>query len=111
AQEVRELMAQLGFRTMDEMIGRVDRLDTRNLSGHWKSQNLDFSRLLHLPKSTGVAIRKVEEQDHGIADALDHTLIEYARDALDYGWPVSVELPIRNRNRTVGTMLGSEITR
>jgi glutamate synthase (NADPH) large chain len=111
AQEVRELMAKLGFRTMDEMIGRVEKLDTRNLTGHWKSKHLDFSQLLHLPESTNAAIRQVEDQDHGIDDALDHVLIEYARDALDYGWPVWADMPIRNRNRTVGAMLGSEITR
>jgi glutamate synthase (NADPH) large chain len=111
AQEVREVMAQLGFRTMDEMIGRVDKLDTRNLTGHWKSKNLDFSALLHLPASGSVPLHKSEEQDHGIDNVLDHVLIEYARDALDYGWPVWADMPIRNENRTVGAMLGSEITR
>jgi glutamate synthase (NADPH) large chain len=111
AQEVRELMAELGFRTVDEMIGRVDKLDTRNLTGRWKSENLDFSQLLHLPESPDVSMRNVEAQDHGTADAVDHVLLEYAREALDYGWPIWADLPIRNRNRTVGTMLGSEITR
>ncbi|TVR69455.1 MAG: glutamate synthase subunit alpha, partial [Sphaerobacteraceae bacterium] len=113
AQEVRELMAQLGFRSMDEMIGRADLLDTRNLTGHWKSRNLDFSQLLYLPENVDDSIpaRMIEAQDHGISDALDHTLIEYAQDALDYEWPVWADLPIRNKNRTVGAMLGSEITR
>jgi glutamate synthase (NADPH) large chain len=93
------------------MIGRVDKLDTRKLTGHWKSRELDFSGLLHVPETEGAAIRKVEPQDHGIDDALDYTLIEYARDSLDYGWPVWADLPIRNSNRTVGAMLGGEITR
>ncbi len=111
AQEVRELMAQLGFRTMDEMIGRVDKLDSRNLTGHWKSKNLDFSQLLYLNDVADTPIRKVEPQDHGIDDALDNVLIEYARDAIDYGWPVWADLPIQNRHRTTGSMLGSEISR
>jgi glutamate synthase domain-containing protein 2/glutamate synthase domain-containing protein 1/glutamate synthase domain-containing protein 3 len=111
AQEIRELMAKLGFRTIDEMIGRVDKLDTRSLTGHWKSKNLDFSTLLQLPSSDDASLHKCEEQDHGIDDALDHVLMEYATDALDYGWPVWADMPIRNENRTMGAMLGSEITR
>jgi glutamate synthase (NADPH) large chain len=112
AQKVRELMAQLGFRTMDEMIGRADRLDSRNLAGHWKSKNLDFSRLLHLPDDVQhTPIRNVEEQEHGIDDVLDHVLIDHAGNAIDHGWPVRADLPIRNRDRTTGAMLGSEITR
>ena len=112
AQEVREYMAQLGFRTMDEMIGRVDRMNLRPAVDHWKAKGLDYSAILYQPDvPAGSPRRCVTKQDHGLGDALDNELIVQAAHALDRGTPVSLRLPIRNVNRTVGTMLGSEVTR
>ena len=112
AQEVREYMAELGFRTMDEMIGRVDRMNMRPAVEHWKAKGLDYSAILYQPDVPADAPRRcVTKQDHGLADALDNELIVKAAGALEYGTPVSLQLPIRNVNRTVGTMLGSELTR
>jgi glutamate synthase (NADPH/NADH) large chain len=113
AEEVRELMARLGFRTMDEMIGRVDRLSVRTAVDHWKAQGLDLSAILHRPATEpGVAVRRVVAQDHGLERALDvTTLVPMCREALDHRTPVDLRLPIRNVNRTVGTILGYEITR
>jgi glutamate synthase (NADPH) large chain len=113
AQEVREYMAKLGFRTIDEMIGRVDRLDVEQAVEHWKARGLDFSAILYRPAvGPEVAIRKVVEQDHGLAQSLDMTtLLPMCKPALDKKEPVDIRLPIRNVNRTVGTILGSEITR
>ena len=112
AQEVREYMSELGFRTMDEMIGRVDKLNFRKAVGHWKARGLDFSAILHQPD---VAIdaprRRVQAQDHGLERALDNAIIARCSDAIAHGRPVSLDLPIRNVNRTVGTMLGYEVTR
>jgi glutamate synthase (NADPH/NADH) large chain len=112
AQEVRELMARLGFRTMDEMIGRVDRLDVRPAVDHWKARGLDLGPILHRPEvGPEVAIRCVRRQDHGLERSLDATtLIPLCRPALEAGTPVDLRLPIRNVNRTVGTMLGYEVT-
>jgi glutamate synthase (ferredoxin) len=105
-------MAALGFRTMDEMIGRVDRLDTRAAIEHWKARGLDLSKILIKPEAPeGTAVRAVRAQDHGLDQALDHRLIALAEQALERREPVELRLPIRNVNRTVGTMLGSEITR
>ncbi len=112
AEEVRELMAQLGFRTVDEMVGRRDKLDTRQAIEHWKARKLDLTPVLYMPEvRENVVTRRVHEQDHGLAKALDNLLIELAKDALEYKTPVELRLPIRNANRTVGTMLGSKITR
>jgi glutamate synthase (ferredoxin) len=112
AQEVREYMAALGFRTMDEMIGRVDRLNFRQAVDHWKARGLDFSNILYEPEvQPDAPRRKIVEQDHGLDDALDNYLIALSRDALDYRAPVSLDVPIRNVNRTVGTMLGHEVTK
>jgi glutamate synthase (NADPH) large chain len=112
AEEVRELMAQLGFRTLDEMIGRVDRLDVQRAVTHWKAKGLDLSALLHEPDVPADAARRcVTAQDHGIARALDNTLIEECRAALEHGRRVELHKSIRNVHRTVGTMLGSELTR
>ncbi|MEX2237932.1 MAG: glutamate synthase large subunit [Dehalococcoidia bacterium] len=113
AEEVREYMAELGFRTMDEMIGRVEMLDVHQAVDHWKARGLDFSTILHKPEAgPGVAIRRVVEQDHGIDASLDvTTLVPLCKPALEDGKPVKAELPIRNTNRTVGTILGSEVTR
>ncbi|MBI4209176.1 MAG: glutamate synthase large subunit [Deltaproteobacteria bacterium] len=112
AEQVRELMAQLGFRTMNEMIGRVDKLKMRSAIDHWKARGLDFSKILRPPQvDEGIPIRKVEEQDHGIDDILDHRLIAAAKPALENGAPVSLEFPIRNVHRTTGTMLGYHLTK
>jgi glutamate synthase (ferredoxin) len=112
AQEVREHMARLGFRTMDEMIGRVDRLDFARALEHWKARGLDLSSILYEP-DTGpeVARRRVTGQDHGLEKSLDHTtLVPACRDAVERRVPVELRLPIRNVNRTVGTTLGYEVT-
>ncbi|GIH54655.1 glutamate synthase [Microbispora rosea subsp. aerata] len=112
AQEVREYLAQLGYRSLDEVIGRVDLLDTTAAVDHWKASGLDLSPILYQPElPEGTPRRKVVEQDHGLDKALDNTLIQLAEGALNYGDPVTLELPIRNVNRTVGTMLGHEVTK
>jgi glutamate synthase domain-containing protein 2/glutamate synthase domain-containing protein 3 len=112
AEEVREYMAQLGFRTMAEMIGRVDRLNFKAALEHWKAKGLDLSTILYEPDMpASVARHCVTSQDHGLDRALDRTtLIPACREAVEHGKPVSLSLPIRNVNRTVGTMLGFEIT-
>jgi glutamate synthase (NADPH/NADH) large chain len=112
AEEVRELMAQLGFRRFDEMIGRVDRLDMVGAIAHWKAKGVDLSRLLHLvaPKP-GVAIYNCERQDHHLDRALDHQLIAAAQPALESREPVRIEHDIRNVHRTVGAMLSGEVAR
>src|SRR5688500_7477477 len=112
AQEVREYMAALGFKTMAEMIGRVERLNFRPAVDHWKAKGLDYSAILYQPDVPADAPRHcVTAQDHGLKDALDNELIAQCANALDRGTPVSLRLPIRNVNRTVGTMLGYEVTR
>ncbi|HEY3045436.1 MAG TPA: glutamate synthase large subunit, partial [Vicinamibacterales bacterium] len=112
AQEVREYMAALGFRTMAEMIGRVERLNFRPAVDHWKAKGLDYSPILYQPDVPADAPRHcVTMQNHGLADALDNELIARCASALERGTPVSLRLPIRNVNRTVGTMLGYEVTR
>jgi len=114
AEEVREYMAELGFRTMDEMVGHVERLEPieSEAVANWKARGVDFSMILHRPEvPESVAIRCIQAQDHGLDKALDHRLIEYAKDAIDGKGPVEISLPIRNSNRTVGTMLSSEISR
>ena len=112
AEEVRGYMAQLGFRTIDEMVGRSDILDTRRAVNHWKAQGLDLSAILFRPEmDESVATRRVSEQDHGLIRALDNELITACAPALERGEAVALDLPIRNVNRTVGTMLGSELTR
>jgi glutamate synthase (NADPH/NADH) large chain len=110
AQEVRELMARLGIRRFDDLIGRVDLLDTRRGVDHWKARGLDFARIFAAPAVPADAPRRcVESQDHGLATALDQRLIELARPALERGEKTSFILPIRNVNRTVGTMLSGEV--
>ncbi|MEA2629824.1 MAG: glutamate synthase large chain, partial [Chloroflexota bacterium] len=112
AQEVRELMAQLGFRTMDEMVGRSDLLDMKRALGHYKANGLDFSKIFYRPPvGPEVAVRRVVMQDHGLDKALDQRLLPLAAPALERGEAVEIALPIRNVNRTVGTILGSELTR
>ena len=112
AEHLREIMAQLGFRTVNEMVGQVDKLETRKAIEHWKAKGLDFTNLLHKPQvPEWVATYKCQEQDHGLDKALDHQLIELAQHALDTKTPVHAELPIRNNQRTVGGMLSGEISR
>jgi glutamate synthase domain-containing protein 2/glutamate synthase domain-containing protein 1/glutamate synthase domain-containing protein 3 len=112
AEDVRELMAELGFRSMDEMIGRSDRLEMRAAIEHWKASGVDLSKILYQPEvGPDVATRAVRSQDHGLHKALDNTLIAQAAPALQRCEPVEIRLPIRNLHRTVGTMLGAEVTR
>jgi len=112
AEELREIMARLGFRTLNDMIGRVDRLDMRHALDHWKAGGVDLSRLLYqAPAREGVAIWNSERQNHGLEKALDHKLIEAAQPALEKGEPVLVELPVSNVNRTVGAMLSGEVAK
>jgi glutamate synthase (NADPH) large chain len=112
AEEVREYLAQLGFRTLAEAVGRAELLDTAAAVGHWKAAGLDLEPVLHVPAlPAGAARHCVSSQDHGLDKALDNTLILLAEGALTEGTPVRLELPVRNVNRTVGTMLGSELTR
>jgi glutamate synthase (NADPH/NADH) large chain len=110
AEEVRELMASLGVRRFDELIGRTDLLDTRKGIEHWKAHGLDFSRVFQMPDMpAGVARFHREKQDHGLEKALDNRLIELAAPAIERGEKVKIEMPIRNINRTVGAMLSSAI--
>ncbi len=112
AEEVREYLAQLGYRSLDEIIGRSDLLDVRRAVDHWKAQGLDLSAILYRPQvDASVATRCITTQDHGLERALDNELIRLAQPALERGERVFIDLPIRNVNRTVGTMLGSELTR
>jgi glutamate synthase (NADPH/NADH) large chain len=111
AEEVREYLAALGLRSLDEAIGRVDLLDTALAVSHWKAAGLDLTPVLHAPDGLAGPRRNVTGQDHGLDKALDITLIQLAEGALEEGRPVHLELPIRNVNRTVGTMLGYEVTK
>jgi glutamate synthase domain-containing protein 3 len=112
AEELREIMAALGFRTVDEMVGRVDRLEVRDVSEHWKAKGIDLTQILHRPDAPpDVAIRCVATQDHGLEKALDNQLIALAEPALARREPVALELPITNRNRTACTMLSAEVSR
>ena len=112
AEEVRELMAKLGFRSFDEMVGQVGRLDARRAIKHWKAAGVDLSRLLHqAPAKPGVHVYNCERQDHGLDKALDNELIAAAAPALEKGEPVRIERTIRNVNRTVGTMLSGEVAK
>jgi glutamate synthase (NADPH) large chain len=113
AQEVREYLAALGFRTLEEAIGRTEFLDTRPAIDHWKAAGLDLSPILHVPPTADSEVprHRIREQDHGLDKALDNTLIALAEGALDGGESVRLDLPVRNVNRTVGTMLGHHLTR
>ncbi len=112
AEEVREWMAKLGFRTVDEMVGRVDMLEMRGAIEHWKARGLDFSSILHNPQVPGrVRRRCVIGQDHGLREALDHHLLVQAQDAMDNRKGVEFHIPIRNVHRTVGAMLSGAIAR
>jgi glutamate synthase (ferredoxin) len=113
AREVREYMAKLGFRTLDEMIGRIDRVVAHKAVEHWKAKGLDYSNILYVPRTEpGVAVRRTRDQDHGIEASLDMTtILPLCRQAIETGKPVDAILPIRNVNRTVGTILGHEVSR
>jgi glutamate synthase (NADPH) large chain len=112
AQEVREILAELGFRTLDEAIGHAEVLDTRKAVDHWKASGLDLSPVLHVPDlPEGASLTCTTTQEHGLEHALDNTLIQLAEGAISDGTPVKLELPVRNVNRTVGTMLGAAVTR
>ena len=113
AAEVREIMAQLGFRTLNEMVGRTDRLEVKKAIEHWKAKGLDFSNILYQPAAGPEVGRYCQiAQDHGLQKAMDiRVLLKLCQPALDRGEPVRATLPIRNTNRVVGTILGSELTR
>ena len=112
AEELREIMAQLGFRTVADMVGRVDMLETRKAIDHWKASGINLSRLLTLPvRAQRVQTYCCIDQDHGLERALDHQLIAQAMPAIDNGDPVRIELPVRNSNRTVGAMLSGRVAR
>ena len=113
AEEVREIMAQLGFRTVAEMIGHTEKLEAERAVHHWKTRGLDFSKLFHQPEvGPEVGRYKQMEQDHDLADALDNTaLLALCQPALERAEPVRATLPIHNVNRVVGTIVGSEVTR
>src|SRR5205814_5364409 len=112
AEQVRKNMAVMGFRSFDEMVGRVDMLDTRTATEHWKAKDIDLSAILYNPEMPSrIARRCVQAQDHGLAQALDYKLIDHARDAIENGTPIEIKLPIRNVHRTVGAMLSGEIAR
>ncbi|WP_299531228.1 glutamate synthase large subunit [uncultured Streptomyces sp.] len=117
AEEVREILAELGFRTIEEAVGHAELLDTDRAITHWKAQGLDLAPLFHVPELPEGAVRhQIHTQDHGLAKALDNELIKLAADALgaesaEAAQPVRAQVPIRNINRTVGTMLGHEVTK
>jgi glutamate synthase (NADPH/NADH) large chain len=112
AEEVRELLAELGFRTLEEAIGQAELLDTRAAVDHWKASGLDLSPILHVPElAEGKSRHRTTVQDHGLDKALDNELIAQAATALERAEPVRIASPVRNVNRTVGTMLGAELTR
>jgi glutamate synthase domain-containing protein 3 len=112
AEEVRALMSKLGFRNMDEMVGRVDKIEMRPAVEHWKARGLDFSSILYNPQAPRkVGRRCLIAQNHGLEQALDYKLIDHAKDALENGTPVEFKMPIRNVHRTVGAMLSGEIAR
>src|SRR6187551_1183350 len=112
AEEMREIMAQLGFRTVEEMVGRVDRLDMRAALDHWKAKGVDLSRILYsVTPKPGVAIHHREKQNHGLESALDHDLIAAAKPSIENGQPVRLERSVRNVDRTVGAMLSGEVAK
>ena len=108
AEEVREIMAQLGISSFDELVGRADLLDTRSGIEHWKANGLDFARVFYQPTADSPR-RHTEGQDHGLDVALDHQLIERSLPALERGEKVSFIVPVRNRNRTIGAMLSGRV--
>lgn len=112
AEEVRELLAELGFRTLEEAVGHVEALDVVRAVDHWKADGLDLAPILFTPVEAGdQALHNTTVQDHGLDKALDNRLIELAAPAIEHGEPVEIRMPVRNVNRTVGTMLGHEVTK
>jgi glutamate synthase (NADPH/NADH) large chain/glutamate synthase (ferredoxin) len=112
AEHLREIMAQMGFRTVNEMVGRMDRLEPHEAIEHWKARGLDLTPMLQLPEvSEDVATYCQVGQDHGLEQALDHQLIELSKGALENRERVDIQLPIRNSNRVVGTMLSGEVAK
>ena len=112
AEELREIMAQTGFRTVAEMVGRVDKLETRQAVDHWKASGVDLSRLLVIPpRAERVQTYCCAVQDHGLERALDHQIIAQAQPAIDNGTPVRIDMPVSNSNRTVGAMLSGRVAR
>ena len=112
AEEARGLMAQLGFRSFEEMVGRVDRLCVRRAIEHWKSRGLDFSAIFHSPEvPEGGAIRRTDSRPSKLDDNLDWKILEQAREGIDKGAPVRMEMPIRNTNRTAGAILSNYIVK
>jgi glutamate synthase (NADPH/NADH) large chain len=112
AEELRAIMAEMGFRTVAEMVGRVDRLDMTRMHRHWKARGINLSRLLHVPDvAPGTSLRNTQVQDHGLEAALDNALIADCREAIASKAPVQLEYEVRNVHRTVGTMLSGEIAK
>ncbi|MCW2784094.1 MAG: gltB 2 [Marmoricola sp.] len=112
AEEVREILAELGFRTLEEAIGHAEVLESAKAIDHWKASGLDISPIFHVPAlPAGTALHNTTGQDHGLDKALDNELIVLAEPALERGEPVRAQLAVRNVNRTVGTMLGHEVTK
>ncbi|WP_396931043.1 glutamate synthase large subunit [Mycolicibacterium sp.] len=111
AEDVRAMLAELGFRSIDEAVGHAEVLDTADGVAHWKAKGLDLSPIFAVPQTSHSERRRLRDQEHGLEHALDQTLIALAEGALEDAHPVRLELPVRNVNRTVGTLLGSEVTR
>ncbi|HEX5563291.1 MAG TPA: glutamate synthase large subunit [Nocardioidaceae bacterium] len=112
AEEVREILAELGFRTLEEAVGHAEALDVSRAVDHWKASGLDLRPVLHVPTlPEGAPRHHTKAQDHGLEKALDNQLVELAQPALEHGDPVRAQLQIRNVHRTVGTILGHEVTR
>jgi glutamate synthase (NADPH/NADH) large chain len=111
AQEVREILAELGFRTLQEAVGMNEVLDFDRAFKHWKAAGLDLAPILHTPENIVGERHQTQTQDHGLANALDNEFIKLAKPALEKAEKVSFEMPVRNVNRTVGTMLGYELTK
>ena len=112
AEDVRRWMAKLGFRTINEMVGRSDKLDMQRALSHWKTDGLDFSRIFYKPEvDDDTAVYHCESQDHGLEHALDHSLIAAAQPALEKGLAVQINTQVRNVNRTVGAMLSGEVAK
>ena len=112
AEETRQLMAQMGVRKLDELIGQIDYLEKSRAIDHWKANGLDFSRLFEKPDvAEGIAFYHVENQDHNLENVLDRELIKQAKSALDGGDPVKIEVPINNTDRTTGAMLGGAVAK
>ena len=112
AEELRQIMAEMGLRTVAEMVGRVDLLDTRRMERHWKARGIDLGRILHqVPLKEGASLRQIGVQDHGLEGALDNKLIADCRTAIDTKAPVQLAYDVRNVNRTVGAMLSGEVAK